>query len=100
MESKQQLLGPLHDGVGVVPQGVPVRISDVQEIWSENLTILRSGHKSRDPHCSPSHNKMAASAWPGGGETAAADENKFCSTVQNKSWHNHELQYGQGLNKM
>ena len=32
MESKQQLLGPLHDGVGVVPQGVPVRISDVQEI--------------------------------------------------------------------
>ena len=55
---------------------------------SENLTILNIGHKKRDPHCSPSHTKMAASAWPGGGETAAADENKFCSTVLNKIWHN------------
>ena len=45
------------------------------------------GHKSWEHHCSPSHTKMAASGWPGGGETAAADENKFCSTVQNKSWH-------------
>ena len=89
MESKQQLLVPLvlNGVVGDVPLGVPVRISNVQEIRSENLTILRNGYKSWDHHCSPSHTKMAASAWPGGGETAAADENKFCSTVQNKSWH-------------
>ena len=67
---------------------------------SENLTILNIGHKKRDHHCSPAHNKMAASAWPGGGETAAADENKFCSTVQNKSWHTHvahELKFQVGV---
>ena len=51
---------------------------------SENLTILNIGHKKRDPHCSPPHTKMAASAWPGGGETAAADENKFCSLYKIK----------------
>ena len=86
MESKQQLLVPLvlNGVVGDVPLGVPVRICNVQEIRSENLTILRNGYKSWDHHCSPSHTKMAASAWPGGGETAAADENKFCSLYKIK----------------